>query len=199
MDKQLVEQYTDHPLGLEQVYNVAKLVSEQVPEDCIFMETGTRAGGSALAILQAIKDSGKNRWLFTLDPYGDKPYNVGNAVTQLWYGEEFYRTAMKVLADYAFDNKLLHAHFRMKSLDWMNTFSTTEYWYEATQQNPKFGFAYLDGDHDTKTVEAEYAWLKERSPGIAVIVDDAQYLEESTLKLGKVIDGRLFINCPDIT
>lgn len=195
LNKDFVNDYTDHALYLEHVYDVAFQRSMELPEDYIFIETGTRAGGSALAILQAINDSGKDRWLYTLDPYGDKPYNVGDAVTQLWYGEDFYRTAMKVLADYAFEHKLNWAHFRMKSLDWMSTFSNTEYWYHAERQKPRFGFAYLDGDHDSKTVEAEYKWLIERSPEASIIVDDAHYLEKQTLDLGEVKENRLFINC----
>lgn len=188
-----IKQYADHPQGLEDVYQAALEASMDLPDDYMFIEAGTRAGGSALAILQAINDSGSQRWLITLDPYGDKPYKVGDEVVTLDYGENHYRTAMKVLSEYSFDNSLNHAHFRMKSLDWMKTFESNEYWYSGEKMQPKFGFAYLDGDHDSDTVNAEYAWLSKKTPETQVVVDDAHYLRKETLALGEVKLDRLFI------
>lgn len=189
-----IRQYCDHPESLEEVYDAALEASLKLPSEFIFLETGTRSGGSALAILQAIQDSGKTRWLFTVDPYGLKPYNVGDeVVTGLNYGEQHYREAMKVLSDYAYDNNLLHSHFRMKSLDWMRCFDTSEFWYGGKQMQPLFGFAYLDGDHDSVTVSKEYRWIKGHTPECVVIVDDAHYLSDEVLRLGDVRNGRLFI------
>jgi predicted O-methyltransferase YrrM len=186
--------YSDHIDSLEEVYEAALEASKRLANDYIFLETGTRAGGSALAILQAIKDSGKTRWFFTIDPYGMKPYNIGNAVTTtLDYGEEYYRSAMKALADYAYENKLLHSHFRMKSLDWMESFDQSEFWYNGERLKPKFGFAYLDGDHDSKTVLGEYSWLSGHTPEVTVVVDDAHYLDNPVLGMGRVKNDRLFV------
>ncbi len=190
---EFIAPYSDHTDSLEEVYEVALAASQRLPEDYIFIETGTRSGGSALAILQAIKDSGKTRWFFTIDPYGMKPYNVGESTTVLDYGEDHYRRAMKVLADFAFENKLLHSHFRMKSLDWMHSFDQSEFWYNGERMQPKFGFAYLDGDHDSATVMGEYAWLARHTLDVPVVVDDAHYLSPSVLKMGEVRHDRLFI------
>jgi predicted O-methyltransferase YrrM len=192
-----LEEYCDHPLYLEEVYEAALEASKRLPSSYIFLETGTRSGGSALAILQAIEDSGINRWLFTVDPYGMKPYNVGDEVVGLDYGEDHYRRAMKVLAEYAFDHKLLHSHFRMKSIDWMRAFDNSEFWFEERKMAPKFGFAYLDGDHDSRTVRHEYIWLKNHTEGVSVVVDDAHYLDENILKLGTLKHNRLFIGAGD--
>lgn len=198
LNLEFIKPYTDHAEGLEDVYNTALRLSEELPEDYIFVETGTRSGGSALAILQAIKDSGRARWLFTVDPYGMKPYNIGNAVTNtLDYGEGHYRNAMKALSDYAYGNRLLHSHFRLKSLDWMRYFDECEFWYNGERMKPKFGFAYLDGDHDPVTVTQEYEWLKSHTDDVAVIVDDAHYLDRQVLDLGEVRNGRLFIGVSD--
>jgi hypothetical protein len=192
--RDLVAPFADHLDSLEEVYEAALTASQQLPEDYIFLETGTRAGGSALAILQAIKDSGKTRWLFTVDPYGMKPYKTGEeTVTNLDYGEDYYRSAMKALANYAYNNRLLHSHFRMKSLDWIRSFDTSEFWYAGKLIQPKFGFAYLDGDHDSATVDGEYSWLVGHTPDCRVIVDDAHYLNRQTLSLGTVHNDRLFI------
>jgi predicted O-methyltransferase YrrM len=110
---EFVKPYSDHPEALEEVYEAALRVSKEVPEDYIFIETGTRSGGSALTILQAIKDSGVDRWFFTIDPYGLKPYKVGDEIVTLDYDESHYRRAMKVLADFSLENNLNHAHFRI--------------------------------------------------------------------------------------
>jgi predicted O-methyltransferase YrrM len=196
-NRELVAPFADHLDSLEEVYEAALTASQELPEDYIFLETGTRAGGSALAILQAIKDSGKDRWFFTVDPYGMKPYKTGEVTANtLDYGEDHYRSAMKALADYAYDNRLLHSHFRMKSLDWMRGFDTSEFWYAGKLLQPKFGFAYLDGDHDSGTVDGEYKWLTAHSPECMVVVDDAHYLNRQTLSLGTVHNDRLFIGAP---
>lgn len=187
-------QYSDHTEELELIYNKAFEVSSKLPDDYIFVETGTRAGGSALAILNAIKDSNSKRWIFTIDPYGEKPYKVGDDIaTNLEYDENKYRTAMKVIADYALENKLNHAHFRMKSLDWMKMFDFAEFWHEGETLQAKFGFAYLDGDHDTDTVSKEYAWLSGHTKDVSVLVDDAHYLSAKLIKTGKKVGDKLWI------
>lgn len=192
-----IQDYGDHLDSLEQVYDVALKASRELPEDYIFIETGTRAGGSALAIMQAIHDSGKNRWFFTIDPYGMKPYKQADEIVTLDYGEDHYRTAMRALSNHAYHYKLLHSHFRMKSLDWMRSFDQSEFWYDGKIMEPKFGFAYLDGDHDSDTVTKEYEWLKGHTPDIAVIVDDAHYLNGEVQSWGNVMNDRLFIGADD--
>jgi hypothetical protein len=193
-----VKDYSDHPQGLEKVYQAALEASMDLPDDYIFIETGTRSGGSALAIMQALKDSASKRWFFTVDPYGDKPYKVGDDVTQLYYGEDHYRTAMKVLYNYAEENKLNFCHFRMLSLDWMDAFDRYQFWSGEKEMTPKFGFAYLDGDHDSGTVDAEYKWLSNHTFDVRVIVDDAHYLQPHTIELGVIKGDRLFINVPEV-
>lgn len=189
-----IRSHCDHIEALEDVYSAALEASRRLSSEYLFLETGTRGGGSALAILQAIKDSGVNRWLFTVDPYGEKPYKVGKEVTStLHYGEDLYREAMKALADFAYDNKLLHSHFRMKSLDWMRMFDYSEFWFEEKPIKKSFGFAYLDGDHDSGTVRSEYNWLSKRTPEVSIVVDDAHYLDDTLLSLGTVAHDRLYI------
>lgn len=196
---EFIKPYCDHLDGLEQVYEVALKASQELPENSMFLETGTRSGGSALAVMQAILDSGKtNRWLFTVDPYGMKPYKQADEVVELDYGEDHYRRAMKVLADFALENKMNHVHFRLKSLEWMQKMSACEFWFDGRALTPNFGFAYLDGDHDTDTVTHEIMWLKRYNPRPIVVVDDAHYLKDELLKLGTVQDDRLFIGAEDV-
>lgn len=172
---------SDHLQNLDYLYAQVLEKAKQLPEDMPFLEVGTRAGGTALAFLFAIKESGKrNRALFTVDPYGNKPYLRGSEVLNMDYGEHFYRTAMRYLSQYAFDHRLRHQHWRLTSLDYMLVRGSVDVWYDGVLVGNTYGFVYLDGDHEENTVamEIEYFYPRLCSGGL-IVVDDSEHIVES--------------------
>jgi len=180
----------DKTVGVDVLYNKAYEVSKRLPEKYAFCKIGSWRGGSAVAIMKAIKDSGSKRWMFTVDPYGSKPFGLGDEVVVAdHYHEEDYRHAMKFMSDYAFDNRLNHYHFRMTSWQFMHpNYGTTDFWYKGEKIKPDFGFAYVDGEHTAKDVSREFHWLNHRMPaGGAIVIDDFPYWEGKNEELDKLI------------
>ena len=147
-----ITKYCDHCVELDYFYNQVLERAIELPEEYPFLEIGTREGGTALLSLNAINDSGKKkRTLFTVDPYGNKPYE-GNSPD---YNEDRRRIAMKVISDFCFEEKLNHNHFRLSSLQFYETWIRSNFWYNGELLPKKFGFIYFDGDHSDENVFKE--------------------------------------------
>lgn len=134
-----------------------------------FLEVGTRAGGSALALLKVIERFFANTTtLITVDPYGDKPYDDKPWV----YGNQFYVKMKKLLAPYA-----NHIHYSITSKVFISRLSDLTFWWRGKKRDfSRFSFIYLDGSHQPKTVRFEIEHLFPRiiSPGY-LVVDNSDY------------------------
>lgn len=181
-------------------YQRALEVANNLPEDCWFAETGTRSGDTAIVLLRAINESGKkNRWLFTIDPYGDKPYETSTGVhTSFDYGEQHYRNALHSLSKYAWENDLLHCHYRMRSQEFKFMQDNVEFWFDHKKCEPKYGFVYLDGEHAHKPVEEELAYFLPRlCSGGVIVIDDPEYFDLKKLSIdAEVIEDKIYYTKP---
>jgi hypothetical protein len=157
--------------------------AKELDESALFCEIGTRSGDSALVLLKAINNSKKLRWLFTIDPYGNKEYEAATYIPNYnTYGDQHHRDAMYLLSKYAFKNNLLHNHWRMTSFDFISCIESIDFFYEGRKIDYKFGFVYLDGEHSLAVVQKEFAFFKERMvPGGVIIIDDADYMLPDSL------------------
>lgn len=164
---------------LETFRSKALEIARTVESLAAFVEVGTRSGNSAFALLSAIKESEKPRWLFTIDPYGFKPYQDSRAIhTDNDYGEQHYRNAMRGLSQYSYDNNLLHCHWRLTSFDFMKIADSITFWWDGHSRPMKFGFVFLDGEHHNDVVMPEVNWFKERTvDGGVIVIDDVQHLD----------------------
>lgn len=170
MNLKEIEPFCDHSIGFQNLYNRVLQKALTLPEEFPFLEIGIRLGGSSLLFLNAIKDSGRTkRFLFTVDPYGAYPY-TSRADD---YGENFRRLSMKQITDYCFENNLNHSHFRLKSLDFFNTWMQSSFYSEGKEFQKAFSFIYFDGDHEDQTVfkEVELFGPQVCSNGLFVIDD----------------------------
>lgn len=192
----------DHPDGAEMVYERALKYSKELPEDYIFMEIGCCYGGMTMLIMQAVKDSGVDRWVWSVDPYGSMPFRLGTGILEeADYNESIYRRAMYNFATFAKQLGVKHYHWRMTSEDFMNTVESVQFWDKGTTITPKFGFVYIDGAHDGEVVEKEMLWLVDRMPkGKSMIgLDDVPYITmnnkpiiEQAVRAGEVPEFRAF-------
>lgn len=138
------------------------------------IEVGTRCGGSALLqlrLLEALYPYDLRPMLWTVDPYGAKPYKGGDGVVEKGlYSDSDYIEAKKLLAPFA-----NHAHFALCSLDFWSRLSWTPYWYMHRERHADdLTFVLLDGDHDAETICAEVAQAYQLlAPGGIILVDNA--------------------------
>jgi predicted O-methyltransferase YrrM len=176
-----VDGLADHPDGLEYFFNRIISKAEELPEEAIFVEIGNWRGGSAITMLQAISQSKKDRWLYTIDPYGTKPFKLADDIDPNGvYDEIIYRDAMVALSNYARKNSLNHTHWRMTSDDFMKIYEQVDFWYKGKKTKPLFGVIYIDGDHQSYQVNREMEWFMDRMvKGGLIIFDDVPYVDRN--------------------
>ena len=150
------------------------------PGLCI--EAGTRLGGSAQLMLEILRESFPvdPPMLWTIDPYGCKPYRSGTAETSGsgLYGNVAYVAMKTLLAPYP-----NHAHFFMESGVFLrdltseshvnNRVNNRPYWYTGRRIEPDVVFALLDGDHDANSILIDFEHLRKLMVrGGAILVDN---------------------------
>lgn len=175
-----IEANIDHKDGAELIYDMALQYGKQLPEDYIFMEIGCWKGGSTMALMQAVKDSGIDRWVWSVDPYGSKPFKLGMGIQEeADYNEDIYRDAIENMAVFAKELGVKHYHWRMTSDDFFAVVQGIDFYDKGKTTEPKFGFVYIDGDHNCYTVEREMLWLKDRMPTnkSMIVLDDVPYID----------------------
>lgn len=178
MNPRIIENM-DHKDGAELIYEMALKYSKELPDNYIFIEIGCWKGGTTMALMQAVADSGKDRWVWSVDPYGSKPFKLGDGIQEeADYNEEIYRDAMENFATFAKELGVKHTHWRLESADFFVMAEMMNFWDSGQTISPEFGFVYIDGDHDGKVVTDEINWLKDRMPkGKSMIaMDDVPYI-----------------------
>lgn len=171
------EDLTDMTPDLLEVYSKAFQEAHRGPARFgLSLEVGTRRGGSALMflmLLEQLYEGLEKPYLFSVDPYGFKPYVSGKPGVEdiPIYGDPDYLAMKALLAKYP-----NHAHFKMTSLDFFDRMSGCSFWFPspkpfvATHQPGEFAlgeekrmgnlaFCLLDGDHSAKTIRRELEWL----------------------------------------
>lgn len=154
-------------------------LDEQLPKELLFVEVGTAGGQTALRAIDALGKRHSKRWYFTIDPYGDKPYVIGNQTNLLTYGynDDAYRSTMELLKKRANEREVNHTHWHMRSQDFMKVFEQIQFWSGGDKIKPEYGFAFLDGEHAWNPVGEELRWFYHRMPaGGVIVIDDYNLL-----------------------
>jgi hypothetical protein len=138
------------------------------------LEIGTWKGGTALVlceVLELLYHARSRPMLFTVDPYGDKPYDGGDSTEKpALFGNTDYVGMKDLLAPYPH-----HAHFYQTSTQFLQTVAGTGiYWWRGQARKiHQFTFALVDGEHSAAAIGAELAQLlPHMAPGGVVIVDN---------------------------
>lgn len=184
---------SDHNDGIALLLGKVEELAQSLPEDYCFLEVGCNSGETSRDIIQRLK--GTKRWMFSVDPYGSKPYLLDGSYLsgdQTLYNEDTYKTAMKMMADTALENNVNWAFYRMTSLDFFKYITKLEFWSEGKKIKPKFGFVFLDGAHEPDTVKQEVEWCKKHMDKGLIVVDDWHYVE-SLQYTGQIAHDRLYI------
>lgn len=184
---------SDHNDGIPLLLSKVEELAASLPEDYCFLEIGTNSGETSRDIIQRL--AGSKRWLFSVDPYGSKPYLLDGGYLpgdQTLYNEDTYKTAMKMMADDAVEYNVNWAFYRMLSLDFFKLLPKIEFWSEGKIMKPKFGFVFLDGAHEMDTVRKEVEWCKKNMDRGLIVVDDWHYVQDLPYT-GQVAHDRLYI------
>jgi len=171
---------SDHPSGIGEFDAHIRELANKLPIDRIFLEIGNYQGGTAEIMMRAIADSGIDRWLITIDPYGSLPYILRDRTVsseEVAYNEDTYRQAMADLYALANELNVKYVHYRMKSLDWVKL--QPPLFDKGKQVDMKFGLVYLDGAHLAEIVRKEYDYFKDKSKSI--VIDDWNWMSPNKL------------------
>lgn len=134
----------------------------------ISLEIGSRSGGSALLMLELLRDiySYPRPLLHTVDPYGYKPYAESEMPL---YGCARFVQMKQLLAGYP-----NHVHHYCTSHDFFKHIICADCWYMGrTQKYRPITFAFLDGDHSVTTIlEEVQALIPRMSRGGIILIDN---------------------------
>lgn len=184
---------SDHNDGIELLLSKVELYHKQLQPDLAFLEVGCNSGETSRDMIRIL--GGSDRWLFSVDPYGGKPYLLDGKYLsgeQTLYNEDTYKSAVKMMADAAVEHNTRWAFYRMTSLDFFENINKLEFWDNGEIVKPKFGFVFLDGAHEPETVDVEIKWcLKNMKQGM-VVVDDWHYVQ-GLQYTGQIAHDRLYI------
>jgi len=153
------------------------------------IELGVRSGGTSGIILETIfKSSFPKRWLISIDPYGMLSYRSGMHSAQwsgMTYGNELYRTALNLLAEYSCKRSLNHLFLKMKDIDYFRFYNDGIDLYQNSKHVKcnKFSFIHLDAEHSIDAVFEQLKFFIPRSVENTVIsIDDTNFDELSSCK-----------------
>jgi Methyltransferase domain len=159
----------------EQFFELARVfceAHERVP-DRMTIEVGTRQGGSAVMFASLIQLMYRSHMppLWTVDPYGGKPYVDGSSHELSLYNDDFYSVARSNLQRFPF-----HTHWKMTSVEFFERLQGVSYWSDGIRRTAaEAAFILLDGEHAAASVEAElgriaaYRWLH---PQGTIVIDN---------------------------
>lgn len=170
----------------EYLYNRALEAINNFDDSYHILEVGTDAGTTAMCFLKALNKAKSKRWLFTVDPHGDKPYRIdGNDYGGFEYGDHKYRKHLSAESNFALENELNHLHWKIRSVDFFKVLPKVEFWSNGgIIKKWKFCFVYLDGEHSWDTILEEIKWVYPKIPkGGVIVIDDYNLIgDEATCR-----------------
>ena len=172
----MIDTETEHRLETDGIqYDILTRAIEAVPAiPGLFLEIGTRRGGSMQIIIDAALSTGQNRTFVSVDPYGNIPYNDrdGN-VAKYDYTNAMKTAALRDLYGYAHEKGVNLITFTLTDREFFSAFKKgVPVYNETVWRHNEYAFAFLDGPHDTDSVKHELAFFADRMHGGAQIVID---------------------------
>lgn len=201
-----IYKFMDHPSMADILFNYYLALLKKVPIDSIIVEVGTRQGGLSLMFMYGINLLKIRKTIFTIDPYGNKPYKQGEETLQLNYSDDYYYTAMGNIGLYSIGSPYInHAHWKITSIDFIKIWDLIGIWDNGKYKkgiDVKYGFVYLDGEHNDKVVADELNYFIPRlAKNGNICIDDTEHIYKSNIPViqnafdnGEQIGNRLYFN-----
>lgn len=149
----------------------------------LFLEIGTRRGGSLQIAIDAALKTGQQRTFISVDPYGNIPYNDGRNVTRYDYTNRMRFEAMAQLFSYVQDKPVNVIHFTLEDTEFFSRFADGVPVYDQEKKIfSQYAFAFLDGPHDLESIMEEIGFLSPRMhPGAQIVVDNIEYFDVAAM------------------
>lgn len=176
------------------------------------VEIGTRRGGSAVIIIDALKESGNtNRSMFCIDPYGNIDYECTNKSISLHnphikfegdpesltetvkikydYSNNMRNRIIPSLYYYAYDAGLNFNFFCLEDTEFFNRYSDgVPVYNEVKDIINEYAFVFFDGPHTNDAIKTELDFFLERSvPGSVFVFDDIWMMDHD-----RIVEERIF-------
>lgn len=189
---QLVKDNSD--MGPEKLIVVEQLLAT-VPHG-IYLEVGTRMGGTALLTLSMMDESSL---LICVDPYGNRTYSDRDTATATSFTDNMYLSTIERLSNYCIQSNKSFQHFKMTSEEFLSgEFNIYDRGEKQLAQNYDYDYVLLDGDHSDDTVAYETTILRDRmQPGGVVLIDNFDWLS-GELKAKLVTQGYVVVRDGDM-
>lgn len=189
-----------------------RAVKEVKDTEGAIVEIGTRRGGSALIIIDALKETyNTDRSMFCIDPYGDIDYECTNkSITahipsiklegnpesldetikiKYGYTNNMRNRIIPSLYYYAYDAGLNFNFFCLEDTEFFNRYSdgVPVYNYNKTLLN-KYAFVFFDGPHTNEAIKTELDFFLERTTtGSVFVFDDIWMMDHD-----RIVEQRIF-------
>jgi len=143
--------------------------------DGIFLEIGTRAGGTAMMAIESIRSS----IIFSIDPYGSKPYvNPNGIIAPFIYPDEMYRETLAKLSNLALQKNKTFIQLKISSQEYID--KNLNIWISGNQtatHNLKYSYVLLDGEHTDAAVSKEIDFFTNKmETGGVLLIDNVDWL-----------------------
>ena len=161
-------------------YDLVERAVERVQDLAgMFLEIGTRRGGSLQIIADKTLSIGVSRIIVSVDPYGNILYNDGRQITRYDYTNDMRNRALSDLYGYAIGKQIHLIAFTLTDQDFFNLFASGVPVYENERRVlNQYAFAFLDGPHDAESILKEIEFLTPRMPrGANIVIDNIDYLD----------------------
>lgn len=155
-------------------YDIVKNAVANTWNDGLFLEIGTRLGGSTKIIIDEILKKHSGTDLITIDPYGDIPYETKDGVWCRYdYDNSMRKQAYKDLFDYTFEKDINLYMLTLTDQQYMARYHDGYPVYrEREDVRDKYAFVYFDGPHSSHSVLAETMFFTLRGTDNCILVYD---------------------------
>lgn len=156
-------------------YDVLERAVEKAPLGGLFLEIGTRRGGSTKVMIDALIKRADGQVLICLDPWGNIEYAEREGVKRrLDYTNQMRADALKNLYAYT-HNKPISLHvLTLEDTEFFARYADGFPVYDQNKQILKdYSCVFFDGPHDVDSLKVEIDFFNQRKiPGATWVFDD---------------------------
>lgn len=141
------------------------------------LELGLRLGMGSKTILDAVRQHCPEKWVISVDCYGNMPYTgrEPDGETHYDYTDDMMATCMANMWEYVKTNGHKWKFFPLSDMDYFDKFAdfVPIYGYDGTEYVNKYSMVHLDGPHTVGYILNELVWFNKRmDSGSTVVIDD---------------------------
>lgn len=191
-----------------QEYEILVNAAKRVNVPGAIVEIGTRRGGSAKMIIDALVETGNNkRSMFCIDPYGNIEIDCTNLSMTLFnpdrkiegdkqskeltspqrfdYDNTMRNRIIPSLYFYAFERGFNFSFFCLEDHEFFNRYyDGVPVYQEVKTLENNYAFVFFDGPHDNKAVALETDFFVKRAPiGAVYVYDDIWMYDHNNIEI----------------